>query len=126
MATMTFDEKPRGFFTIMGVSVEKAASGLEAAGADIVGSNCGNGIEKMIRIAGAFKEHSALPIAIQANAGLPLMRDGQTVYPESPDFMAEKSAELLGMGVRIIGGCCGTSPDHIRALRKAVDDYRRK
>jgi 5-methyltetrahydrofolate--homocysteine methyltransferase len=126
MATMTFDEKPRGFFTIMGVSVEKAASGLEAAGADIVGSNCGNGIEKMIKIAGAFKEHSALPIAIQANAGLPLMRDGQTVYPESPDFMAEKSAELLGMGVRIIGGCCGTSPDHIRALRKAVDDFRRK
>lgn len=126
MATMTFNEKPRGFFTIMGVSVEKAARTLEAAGADIVGSNCGNGIEKMIKIAGVFMEHTALPIAIQANAGLPLMREGQVVYPETPEFMAEKTAELLEMGVRIIGGCCGTTPDHIRALRKVVDLYRRK
>lgn len=125
MATMTFNEKPRGFFTIMGTSIEKAAKGLEAAGATIVGSNCGNGIENMVKIAGAFKEHTSLPIAIQANAGLPLMRDGRTVYPESPDFMAEKAMELLEIGVQIIGGCCGTTPEHIRALRKVVDGYRR-
>ena len=125
MATMTFDEKPRGFFTIMGVSVEKAAKALEAAGASVVGSNCSNGIEKMIKIAAAFKQHTSLPIAIQANAGLPLMRDGQTVYPETPAFMAEKIVELLEIGVQVIGGCCGTTPEHIRALRKAVDDHRR-
>ena len=121
MATMTFDETPRGFFTIMGVSIEKAAKGLEAAGATIVGSNCGNGIEKMITIAGAFKEHTSLPVAIQANAGLPFVQDGQTTYPETPAFMAEKSLKLLEIGVQVIGGCCGTTPEHIRALRKVID-----
>jgi 5-methyltetrahydrofolate--homocysteine methyltransferase len=126
MATMTFDEKPRGFFTIMGVSIEKAAKGLEAAGATIIGSNCGNGIEKMIKIARAFKDHTSLPLAIQANAGLPLMQDGQTIYPESPGFMAEKVMELLEIGVQIIGGCCGTTPEHITAFRSVIDNYRSK
>ena len=124
MATMTFDEKPRGFFTIMGVSIDKAAKALEAAGATVVGSNCGNGIEKMIKIAATFKQCSSLPVAIQANAGLPVMRDGKTAYPESPEFMAEKVAELLEIGVQVIGGCCGTTPDHIRALRKTIDAHR--
>ena len=125
MATMTFDETPRGFYTIMGVSTQKAARGLEAAGANIVGSNCGNGIDKMILIARELKKHTSLPIAIQANAGLPTMRDGQTLYPEGPESMAEKAVELLDIGVQLIGGCCGTTPDHIRALRKVVDAYRR-
>jgi 5-methyltetrahydrofolate--homocysteine methyltransferase len=124
MATMTFDEKPRGFFTIMGVSIEKAAKGLEAAGATIIGSNCGNGVEKMIKIARAFKDHTNLPIAIQANAGLPIMQDGQTMYPESPDFMAEKVVELLEIGVQVIGGCCGTTPEHIKAFRSVVYNFR--
>jgi 5-methyltetrahydrofolate--homocysteine methyltransferase len=124
MATMTFDEKPRGFFTIMGISIEKAAKGLEAAGATIIGSNCGNGIENMVKIARAFKDHTNLPIAIQANAGLPRMQDGQTMYPESPDFMAVKVVELLKIGVQIIGGCCGTTPDHIKAFRSVTDNYR--
>ena len=126
MATMTFDEKPRGFFTIMGVSIEKAAKGLEAAGATVVGSNCGNGIEKMVNIARAFKDHTNLPIAIQANAGLPIMRADQTLYPESPDFMAEKAVELLEVGVQIIGGCCGTTPEHIKAFRGLIDNFRSK
>ena len=126
MATMTFDEKPRGFSTIMGVSIEKAAKALEAAGATVIGSNCGNGIEKMINIAATFKENSPLPIAIQANAGLPSMRDGQAFYPETPEFMAEKIVKLLEIGVQVIGGCCGTTPAHIRALRNAIDEYRRQ
>jgi 5-methyltetrahydrofolate--homocysteine methyltransferase len=124
MATMAFNETPRGFFTIMGVSVGKAAAGLEGAGADIIGSNCGNGIEKMIGIARAFKECSSLPIAIQANAGQPVVKEGSTHYLETPEFMAEKSPELLALGVQVIGGCCGTTPDHIRALRKVVDTSR--
>lgn len=124
MATMTFDEKPRGFFTIMGVSIEKAAKALEEAGATVIGSNCGNGIEKMIKIATRFKEHSTLPIAIQANAGLPIIQEGTTVYLDTPDFMAEKAVELRKAGVQVIGGCCGTTPDHIRALRKTMDVNR--
>jgi 5-methyltetrahydrofolate--homocysteine methyltransferase len=124
MATMAFNETPRGFFTMMGVSVAKAAAGLEEAGADIVGSNCGNGIEKMIGVARAFKEHARLPLAIQANAGNPVVRDGKTLYLETPEFMGEKAPELLNLGVQLIGGCCGTTPEHIRALRRVVDSYR--
>lgn len=120
MATMTFDAKPRGFFTMMGVTVEKAADGLAEAGADIVGSNCGNGIENMIKIAAELKKHTLLPIIIQSNAGLPEVHDGHTVYPETPEFMAEKSKELVKAGVSIVGGCCGTTPDHIRAIRATI------
>lgn len=124
MATMTFDSTPRGFFTIMGVSIEKAAQGLEEAGADVVGSNCGNGIEKMVEIARELRKVSNLPILIQANAGLPELRDGEAVYPESPEFMAEKAKALVDLGVAIIGGCCGTTPAHTRALRQMVDGQR--
>jgi 5-methyltetrahydrofolate--homocysteine methyltransferase len=120
VATMTFDPTPRGFFTVMGTDIPTAARELAAAGVDILGSNCGNGIEQMIRIALEFKEHSTLPVIIQSNAGIPVHEDGETVYPEGPEFMAEKARELLAGGVAIIGGCCGTTPDHIRALRKAV------
>ncbi len=120
-ATMTFDETPRGFFTIMGVGVGEAASGLERAGADVIGSNCGNGIERMIDIAREFRKHSPLPLLIQANAGQPDMIDNQLVYPETPEFFAEKSLELVDIGVSIIGGCCGTTPSHIREIRRLID-----
>jgi 5-methyltetrahydrofolate--homocysteine methyltransferase len=121
LATMTFDPTPRGFFTVMGTGIEKAARGLEEAGADVVGSNCGNGIEKMVEIARELKKVSKLPILIQSNAGLPELRDGAAVYPESPAFMAEKAKELVDLGVEVIGGCCGTTPEHISALRQMVD-----
>lgn len=120
MATMTFDKTPRGFYTMMGVNVEKAARELEAAGADIIGSNCGNGIENMILVAKEYKKFTSLPLLIQANAGLPVVKDDVVVYPETPEYMAEKSKELAAAGVSIIGGCCGTTPDHIRAIREAV------
>jgi len=120
MATMTFDKTPRGFYTMMGVNIEKAAHELEAAGADIIGSNCGNGIEKMIEVAKEFKKFTSLPLIIQANAGLPTVKDDVVVYPETPEFMAEKSKELAAAGVSIIGGCCGTTPEHIRAIGQAV------
>ena len=120
IATMTFDKTPRGFYTMMGVNVEKAASELEAAGADIIGSNCGNGIENMILVAKEFKKFTSLPLIIQANAGLPTIKDDIVVYPETPEFMAEKSKELAAIGVSIIGGCCGTTPEHIRAIGEAV------
>lgn len=124
MATMTFESTPRGYYTVMGVSVPRAAAGLEEAGADIVGSNCGNGIEIMIGIAREFRKHARLPVAIQANAGLPIMRDGALVYTETPEFVAEKAVQLLDAGVQIVGGCCGTTPDHIRALRAVIDQHR--
>ena len=123
-ATMTFDLTPNGFFTIMGTGIEQAATGLADAGADIIGSNCGNGIENMIKIAEEFKKKTSLPVMIQSNAGLPVMKGEDTVYPETPEFMAEGCEKLLKIGVNIIGGCCGTAPDHIAAFRKVIDDFK--
>jgi len=121
LATMTFDRTPRGFFTIMGVTIPEAAAGLAAAGADVVGSNCGNGSDNMVEIASAFRAATALPLLMQANAGLPEVRAGELVYGETPEFMAERAAAMLMSGVAILGGCCGTTPAHIRALRALVD-----
>ena len=123
MATMTFEPHPRGYFTVMGVSVERAARGLEEAGADVVGSNCGTGIADMVGIARLFRASTARPVLVQPNAGLPQTRDGQLVYDETPEAMAARVAELLSLGVAIVGGCCGTTPDHVRAIRRAVDAW---
>jgi 5-methyltetrahydrofolate--homocysteine methyltransferase len=120
MATMTFEPTPRGYFTVMGVSVEKAVAGLEAAGADVVGSNCGTGIGDMVEIARRMARATRLPLLIQPNAGLPETRDGKVVYTETPETFAARVPELLEIGVAIVGGCCGTTPDHTRAIRSAV------
>ena len=124
IATMTFDATPRGFFTTMGTTVEQACTTLVEAGADIVGSNCGNGIDTMIEIARDYTTHASVPVIIQSNAGLPENRDGELVYPESPEYMAERVSQLMDLGIGIIGGCCGTTPDHIRAIRTAIDRSR--
>jgi 5-methyltetrahydrofolate--homocysteine methyltransferase len=126
MATMTFEATARGFFTIMGVTIEKACRELEKAGADLIGSNCGNGSLQMVAIAKEFRKFTGLPLLIQANAGIPELRAGQVHYPETPEYMAAMSRELVGAGVGVIGGCCGTTPDHIRAMRKAVDEELQK
>ena len=120
-ATMTFNATPRGFFTPMGETVERAAAGLEDAGADVIGSKCGTGMDRMVEIAREFPAHSALPVIIPSNAGLPEQHDGRLVFPETPEFMASRVIELLDAGVAVIGGCCGTGPEHIRAIRAAVD-----
>jgi 5-methyltetrahydrofolate--homocysteine methyltransferase len=124
VATMTFDPTPRGFFTVMGTTVEQAVRGLTEAGADVVGSNCGNGIENMVAIAREFRRHTDRPLVIQSNAGLPEIVDGEVAYNESPEFMAEKAREFMVLGVGIIGGCCGTTPEHIAAIRRMVDEFK--
>jgi 5-methyltetrahydrofolate--homocysteine methyltransferase len=107
----------------MGVSVEKAVAGLESAGADVVGSNCGTGIADMVEIARRMAHATRLPLLIQPNAGLPETRDGKVVYTETPETFAARVPELLEIGVAIVGGCCGTTPDHTRAIRRAVDGW---
>jgi len=121
MATMTFDKTPKGFFTIMGVDIESATNELSEAGADIIGSNCGNGLNIMIEIAQEFIEYKKRPVIIQSNAGLPEIKAGNISYNETPEYFTERIGELLSTGVSIIGGCCGTTPDHIEAIRKIVD-----
>jgi len=120
MSTLTFDKGPRGFFTMMGVTPERAAKELKAAGADVVGSNCGNGIEAMIEIAKQIRAATDGYVMINSNAGIPSIQKGRIVYPETPEFMAERFKALADMGVNVLGGCCGTTSAHIAALCKAV------
>ena len=120
MATMVFDKGPRGFFTMLGNPHEDAATGLREVGADVVGSNCGNGIDKMIEIAEQMRPVVDCPIVIQSNAGIPAYKGGEIIYPESPDYMAERYQQLAEVPIQILGGCCGTTPEHIRALVEAV------
>ena len=121
LTTMTFDKTPKGFFTMMGDSVEKATAQLKEFGVNVVGSNCGNGIVNMVAIAKEFLNATDLPVMIQSNAGLPELIGGELIYPESPQFMAQRVEEMLDLGVTIVGGCCGTTPAHIKAFRKVID-----
>ena len=120
MATMVFDKGPRGFFTMMGVTPEAAVHAMEDAGAHVVGSNCGNGIDNMVDIARRMRSETDGYLLIHSNAGIPAMQGGQIVYPESPEYMSERFRDLADLGVNIIGGCCGAGPEHIRALAAAV------
>lgn len=120
LVSMTFDPTPRGWFTIMGNDIPAVARELADAGADVIGSNCGQGTEGMLSVAGEFAKATDLPLLIQANAGLPVLKDGKVHYPETPSEMAVVLPELLTAGVMIVGGCCGTTPAHIAALREAL------
>ena len=93
---------------------------LLEAGADVVGTNCGNGIEKMVEIAEKMRAVTDGYLAVHSNAGIPAIVQGRIVYPETPEFMAEGFKKLHDLGVNIIGGCCGTGPDHIRELSKTL------
>ncbi len=124
IATMTFDKGPRGFFTMMGVTPEQAVHDLGAAGADVVGANCGNGIETMLEIARRMRSATDVPLLIHSNAGIPAIRQGQIVYPETPEFMAPRFEEMADIGINIFGGCCGTTPAHIHAASQTLRGRR--
>lgn len=120
--TMTFSKDLKGeYFTMMGVSPAEMVHSMIEAGAHIVGSNCGNGIEEMIGVVKAIRRaDSSIPIMVQPNAGTPQFVDGKTVYRESPEIMASFIPGLLKAGANIIGGCCGTTPEHIREMARVL------
>jgi len=122
IATMTFEVIPQGCVTIMGNRVADVCNKLEKTGANVIGSNCGNGTENMIAIAKEFLANTELPIIIQSNAGIPTVVNDIVIYQETPIEFADFTKTLLELGVSIIGGCCGTTPDHISAIRKSVDN----
>lgn len=124
ISTMTFDVLPQGCVTIMGNKISEVCAKLEEAGANVIGSNCGNGTKNMITIAKEFIANSQLPIIIQSNAGIPTIIDDQVIYQETPEEFADFTKILLELGVSIIGGCCGTTPNHIRAIRQTVDAHK--
>ena len=122
IGSMVFDKGPRGFFTMMGVSPEKAANEIYNAGADIVATNCGNGSEIMIDLASELVNFSKLPVMIQSNAGIPKIVKGKVIYDEKPEYMKENYQKMLNLGIKIIGGCCGTTFDHINVFRNLINE----
>jgi len=122
ICTFTFELTQNGDYrTMMGTRPAEAAKTAVEAGAHIVGTNCGNGIERMIDIVREIRAAvPGTPILVHANAGLPHNVGGVDVFPETPEMMAAQVGELLAAGADIVGGCCGTTPAHIRALRNAV------
>lgn len=117
IAMLTFDDNGR---SILGTPPEAAAITLAAAGADIVGSNCGLGVDGIYDILCRMRQVTALPLISQANAGLPQLIDDRTFFPGTPDEMVAYHERMIALGVRIIGGCCGTTPAHISAMKQAL------
>jgi 5-methyltetrahydrofolate--homocysteine methyltransferase len=122
ICTFTFDQTGEGEFrTMMGYSPSDTIKAVIDAGADIVGANCGNGIVRMIEIVKQIREvDKNIPILVHANAGLPQLVDGKDVFPDTPEFMASQVKHIVAAGANIIGGCCGTSPEHIKAIKVAA------
>jgi 5-methyltetrahydrofolate--homocysteine methyltransferase len=123
IASMAFDRQPNGGIrTMMGVSPKAAAASAVEAGADIVGANCGTHMTTadFATAVAAFRAATDRPLMIQANAGSPVLEDGRAVYRLSPDDFAQGMAQVVAAGAAIVGGCCGTTPAHIRALAQLV------
>jgi 5-methyltetrahydrofolate--homocysteine methyltransferase len=122
ICTMTFDRTVTGEYrTMMGVSPTDMVTALTEAGAHIIGANCSNGIEGMIGITNEIRSvNKTIPVLIHANAGMPEYHDGKTIFPESPQMMAGFVPQLIKAGANVIGGCCGTTPEHIRQIAVAV------
>jgi 5-methyltetrahydrofolate--homocysteine methyltransferase len=122
ICTMTFEgNEGIGFHTMMGTTPEVAADSLIEAGADIIGANCGIGIENMVAITKQLRlVDKMIPILIQANAGLPTIINDRTVFSETPEYISKWIRPLIDAGANIIGGCCGTTPEHIRMIAEVV------
>lgn len=122
IATFTFEKTLQNEYrTMMGVSPSQAAPAVLEAGADIIGANCGNGIARMVDVVRELRAAAArVPILIHANAGLPRNIDGVDTFPETPEEMAGQVRTLVEAGANIVGGCCGTTPAHIAAIKEAL------
>jgi len=127
ICTFTFDKSESGYKTLMGVTPQQMAESLIAYGADIIGANCGSGFEVMVEIVSLIREVSPqIPIMIQANAGLPIFENDKLVYSETPEKIKVIIPNLIEAGANIIGGCCGTTPEHIKVISKIVSDYNNR
>jgi methionine synthase I (cobalamin-dependent) len=122
VASMVFDSGKDKDRTMMGSTPEQVANTLTAAGADVIGANCGQGIAGFVGICRRLRAATDRPIWIKPNAGLPKLVDGRAVYDTTPEQFASYVTELVKVGASFIGGCCGTNPDFVRAIARAVRD----
>ncbi len=123
IVSLSFTSAEKGGRTMMGNNLEEIAKALEKNGADVVGANCGELVPlDMARLAAIYKEYTDLPVLIQPNAGLPRLVNGNTVYEMTPQDFADGVAECINNGAMLVGGCCGTTVEHIRAVVEKVKE----
>jgi 5-methyltetrahydrofolate--homocysteine methyltransferase len=117
---MVYDAGKNKDRTMTGVTPEQAAAGLLAAGADVIGANCGQGIEGFIPICRRLRAVTDRPLWMKSNAGLPELQDGRVIYRTTPETFAGFGPALVTAGANFLGGCCGTNPEYIRALKQRL------
>ena len=124
ICTFTFDKIGENEYrTMMGISPAEIAIACSEAGADIIGTNCGNGLKNMIYIIRQMREVVPdIPILVHANAGLPETVNGEISYPGTPEQMKVLIPQIVSAGANIIGGCCGTTPAHIKAIKEIIEN----
>ncbi len=120
VASMVFDSGKHHDRTMMGATPEQAAIALAAAGSDVVGANCGRGIDNTIDVCRRMRATVDVPLWIKPNAGLPELVDGRPVYRATPGEFASRVLDLVQAGATFVGGCCGTTPDFVRAIVRAL------
>lgn len=118
IVSLTYEEDKR---TLYGTTPETALVVLQAMGADAVGINCSSGPDKMLSMIQSMKKYAKIPLIVKPNAGLPVLKDGETVFSMGPDEFADKMIDLCKVGATLVGGCCGTTPEHIGKLKQRID-----
>jgi 5-methyltetrahydrofolate--homocysteine methyltransferase len=118
--SMTFDSGSAKTQTMMGITPEQAVAAMESAGAWAVGANCGLGPQYYVTVCEKMRKCTRKPIWIKSNAGIPELVDDFAVYPQDPLTFAQFAGQLKHAGANIVGGCCGTTPGHVRKLRESV------
>ena len=116
------------YVTMMGVQPEAAAAFAQERGANFTALNCGTGMDMpgAAKVAGIYRQNCQLPIMVQPNAGLPVLENGKAVYKQSPDEMAVGVPAALAAGANIIGSCCGSTPEHTRAISRMVRNFKQE
>jgi 5-methyltetrahydrofolate--homocysteine methyltransferase len=122
-ASVTFEKDASGdsFHTMMGVDIESYVAFCHEQNIDIIGTNCGKGVHETIEVIRKIKSLTEKPVLAFPNAGVPVVKDGQTVYEQSADVMKPYFEEMIEMGVNIIGGCRGTNPEHIKLISSLIN-----
>jgi 5-methyltetrahydrofolate--homocysteine methyltransferase len=121
IASITYKKTKRGFFTIMGDSLEKCVKTLSNEEVDVVGANCTIGSNDMLELLKLAKNYTNKPISVKPNAGQPIVEDSKTYYNQPVEEFASDIREMIKLGAKIVGGCCGTSPKTIMSIRKIID-----
>jgi len=127
ITSMAFNPGPRGYRTMMGISPEEAAERLEAEGADVIGANCGSlRLDQMTGVLRLLKAHCRKPLIAKPNAGLPQMVNGRETYLLAPEQFADHVGAWIDQGTRVVSGCCGSTPLHLKQMAEKVRARKQK